>query len=147
VKRYVRERLRGLVQFDEPPRRLAAAFALGIFIAFSPWLGLHIISAVALAWLFRLNKVVVITASLLNNPWTIVPMYVFCLWSGIRITGQDASLPEIAWDRLGFSDIFTVLKPFLLPFIAGTIVVGAIAAVISYVIFAWAVKRYRRSEK
>jgi len=147
VKRYVRERLRGLMQFDETPRRLALAFALGVFIAFSPWLGLHIVSAVALAWLFRLNKVVVVTASLLNNPWTIVPMYVFCLWSGIRITGQDIALPEIDWGRLGFGDLFTVLRPFLWPFVAGTLVVGTVAAVLSYFLFAWAVRRYRRLEQ
>jgi len=84
------------MQFDEPPRRLAAAFALGVFIAFSPWLGLHIVSAVALAWLFRLNKVVVLTASLLNNPWTIVPMYVFCLWSASGSRAGRCSA-EIAW--------------------------------------------------
>jgi hypothetical protein len=143
----MQERLRGLLTFDEPPHRLAAAFALGVFIAFSPWLGLHLVSAVALAWALRLNKVVVLTASLLNNPWTIVPLYVFCLWSGIRITGQDVSLPELSWDRLGFSDLFTVLRPFLWPFIAGTLVIGAVAAVISYFLFAWAIKRYRTLEK
>jgi uncharacterized protein (DUF2062 family) len=147
VKRYVRDRLRELMKFDDPPHRLAIAFALGVFIAFSPWLGLHIVSAVALSWLFRLNKVVVVTASLVNNPWTIVPMYVFCLWSGVRITGRDLALPEIAWDRLGFGDLFTVLRPFLWPFIAGTLVVGAVAAVISYILFAWAVRRYRRFEQ
>ena len=135
------------MKFDDPPHRLALAFSAGVFIAFSPWLGLHIVSAFALSWLFRLNKVVVVTASLVNNPWTIVPMYAFCLWLGIQITGGTVAMPEIAWDRLGFRDLFSVLKPFLWPFIAGTIVTGTVMAVISYFLFAWAVTRYRRLEK
>jgi len=65
---YIRERVREVLKLDDPPHRLALAFALGIFISFSPWLGLHIVSAVFLAWMFRLNKVVVITASFVNNP-------------------------------------------------------------------------------
>lgn len=143
---YIRERIREILKLNEPPHRLSLAFALGIFIAFSPWLGLHIVSAVFLAWLFRLNKVVVLTATFVNNPWTIVPMYAFCLWFGVKITGGGARVPEIAWTTLGFSGLFSVLMPILWPFVAGTLVIGAAAAVFSYVLFFWLVKRYRREE-
>jgi len=143
---YIRERVRDILKLDDPPHRLSLAFALGIFIAFSPWLGLHIVSAVFLAWLFRLNKVVVITASFVNNPWTIVPMYAFCLWFGVKITGSDIAVPEIAWGSLGVRKLYDLLLPFLWPYLAGTVVVGSAAAVISYFFFLWAVKRYRREE-
>lgn len=144
--RHLRDRLRELVKFDEPPRRLALAFALGTFVAFSPWIGLHIISAIAFAWLFRLNKVVVLTASLINNPWTIVPLYAFCLWFGIKITGSGARLPAIDWKHLGISDVFAVVQPLLVPFLAGTLVVGGATALAGYYLFLWAVKKYREQE-
>ncbi len=147
MKEYLQERVRTIMKFDDPPHKLAAAFALGVFIAFSPWLGFHVISAVALAWIFRLNKVVVITASFINNPWTIVPMYAFCLWAGIKITASDAAVPEIAWGSLGIRKLYDLLLPFLWPYIAGTIAVGTVAAVMAYVVFYWAVRRYRREEK
>jgi uncharacterized protein (DUF2062 family) len=146
-KRYLRDRIRELVKFDEPPHRLAVAFALGVFIAFSPWLGFHFASAVALAWIFRLNKVVVLTACFINNPWTMVPMYAFCLWFGVKITGSSVQVPDIAWQDLGFRDLFLVLKPFLLPFVAGTLALGVVMAIPSYYLFLWAVKKYRREEK
>ena len=146
MKRYFSERIRSLFKLDDPPHRLALAFAVGVFIAFSPWLGLHIISAFALAWIFRLNKVVVLTGSFVNNPWTIVPMYAFCLWFGVVITGSETAVPDISWRNMGFRDLITVLRPFLWPYIAGTVVVGAAAAVLSYGVFFWAVKRYRRDE-
>jgi hypothetical protein len=147
VKKYLRARLHELVKLDDPPHKLAFAFALGVFIAFSPWIGLHIISCIFLAWLFRVSKLVVLTASFVNNPWTIVPMYGFCLWFGVRITGSAVDVPSIAWKELGIGDIFGILKPFLWPFIAGTLVLGAVAAVLSYFLFYWAVVRYRKLER
>jgi uncharacterized protein (DUF2062 family) len=146
TRKYVCERIRAILKLDEPPHRLSLAFALGIFIAFSPWLGLHIVSAVFLAWLFRLNKVVVLSASFVNNPWTIVPMYAFCLWFGVKIIGGDIKVPEIAWGSLGVRELYDVLLPFLWPYLAGTVVVGGVAAVFSYFGILWAVKRYRREE-
>ncbi len=138
--------MRAIMRLDDSPNRLAFAFALGIFISFSPWLGFHIVSCILLAWLFRLNKVVVLTASFVNNPWTIVPMYAFCLWFGFKITGRNAAVPDIAWAELGFRDMLLILRPFLWPYIAGTIAVGLIAAFISYGVFFWGVRRYRRGE-
>jgi hypothetical protein len=147
VRKYVRDRIHELIKLDDPPHKLALAFALGIFIAFSPWLGLHIVSCIFFAWLFRVSKLVVLTATFVNNPWTMVPMYAFSLWFGIKLTGSDATVPEIAWSSLGFRDLFLVLKPFLWPFVAGSLVIGAAAAVLSYFLFFWAVRRYRRTDR
>ncbi len=144
--RYVRDRLRSVMKFNDSPHRLAAAFSLGIFISFSPWIGFHILSCIALAWLFRLNKVVVLTASFINNPWTVVPLYAFCLWFGFKITGRNAAVPDIAWAEIGFRDMLQILKPFLWPYVAGTLVVGSVAAIIGYGIFLWGVRRFRRNE-
>jgi uncharacterized protein (DUF2062 family) len=58
-----------------------------------------------------------------------------------------AESPEIAWTSLGFRDLFSVLLPYLWPFVAGTVVIGGIAAVLSYFLFFWLVRRYRREQK
>ncbi len=132
---------------NDTPHRLAAAFSLGVFVAFSPWLGLHIVSCIALAWLLRLNKVVVLTASFINNPWTVVPMYAFCLWFGFKITGREAAVPDIAWADLGFRDVLSILKPYFWPYVAGTLAVGLVAAALSYGVSYWVVVRYRQREQ
>ena len=144
---YICDRIRSIMKLDDPPHKLALAFALGVFIAFSPWLGLHIVSCIVLAWLFRLNKVVVLTASFISNPWTVVPMYAFCLWFGFKITGSGAAVPDIAWADIGFRDMVRLLKPFIWPYVAGTLVVGSVAAIIGYGTFFWGVRRYRRDER
>jgi len=144
--KYIRDRIRSIFQLKDSAHKLAASFALGVFIAFSPTVGLHMISCILLAWVFRLNKLVVFSAAFINNPWTMVPMYGFSLWFGMKITGSHFALPAIAWKEIGLADLFRILKPYLLPFVAGTVVLGVISAIISYFIIYWAISQYRRSQ-
>ena len=144
--KFLRDRIRSILQIDEPPKRLASAFALGVFIAFTPTIGLHTISCLLLAWMFRLSKLVVLTAAFLNNPWTIVPLYGFCLWFGIKITGSAIEVPRIEWSSLTFTTAYELLKPYAWSFVAGTVILGTIAALLSYVIIYWALMKYRRGE-
>jgi uncharacterized protein len=147
MKKYIRDHLRSILKFDDPPHKLALAFALGIFIAFSPWLGFHIISCIFFAWLFRVSKFVVLTASFVNNPWTIMPMYAFCIWIGLKITGDDIAVPHIAWNELTVSTAYSILKPYLWSYLAGTLAVGSVAAIASYFLFYWAVVHTRKMER
>lgn len=144
--KYFRDRLRAIMQLDDPPQKLALAFGLGVFIAFTPTIGLHLLSCLLIAWLFRLSKLVIISASLVMNPWTMIPLFGFCLWFGLVITGSDIDPPQIAWNELGLMDLFTVVQPYLWPFVAGTLVVGAVGGILSYFGFYWLVVRYRRRE-
>jgi uncharacterized protein (DUF2062 family) len=139
--------MRSIFKLDDSPSRLASAFALGVFIAFSPTIGLHTISCFLFAWMFRLSKLVVFTAAFINNPWTMIPMYGFCLWFGMKLTGGEVAAPAIAWNELTISNAYPVLKPYLWSFVAGTVVIGIVAAVLSYFLIYWFVVRYRRSEE
>jgi uncharacterized protein (DUF2062 family) len=142
--KHISEHIRSLFKLNDSPNELALAFALGVFIAFTPTIGLHTISCLVFAWLFRLNKLAVFTAAFINNPWTMVPIYGFCMWVGIKITGISASTPNIAWKDLSLGNAFSVLKPYLWPFVAGTLAIGVVAAVASYFIIYLAVIRYRK---
>jgi len=146
MKRYIRDRFHFIIKLNDPPHKLALAFALGIFIAFTPTIGLHLISCLVLAWALRLSKLVIITASFVNNPWTIVPLYGFCIWFGMKITGSDIAVPRIAWNELTFSNSYVILKPYLWSYVTGTLIIGAISAFLSYFLFYWAVVRYRKVE-
>lgn len=146
MKRYIRDRMRSIFKLEDSPSRLASAFALGVFIAFTPTIGLHTISCLLLAWALRLSKLVVLSAAFINNPWTIIPMYGFCLWLGLKITGSDITAPSIAWNELTISNAYLVLKPYLWSFVAGTLVVGIVAAFMSYFLIYGVVVRYRRAE-
>ncbi len=76
-----------VVGIHESSERLAAAWALGIAVSFSPFLGLHTVVALALAFLFRLNKVDVLLGTLVINPWTLTVYFPVAVWVGKRLTG------------------------------------------------------------
>jgi hypothetical protein len=49
-----------LLNLNDTPERIAFAFAIGVFLAFSPLLGLHTFLGLTLAFLFGLNRVAVL---------------------------------------------------------------------------------------
>lgn len=146
MRYYLKDRIRAALKLNDPPHKLALAFALGVFVAFTPTIGLHLITCLFLAWVFRVSRFVVITASFINNPWTIVPLYGFCLWLGIRITGTDIQSPPIAWNELGPTNFYLVLRPYLWPFVVGTLTVGIVAGLLSYAFFYYVVVSYRKRD-
>ena len=55
--------LEALLHIDDSPERTAAAFALGVFFGFSPFLGFHTILGIVFAFLLNLNRVAVLLGS------------------------------------------------------------------------------------
>lgn len=89
-----RKSLRRLLAIDDPPERTALAFSIGIFIAFSPFLGLHTILATLLAFVFRFNKVAIYTGTFINNPFlTLVPIIIVSYAIGALALGRPVALP------------------------------------------------------
>tara|TARA_Y100000031_G_C7883968_1_gene232071 strand:+ start:33 stop:470 length:438 start_codon:yes stop_codon:yes gene_type:complete len=132
-----------ILSIDEPPHRISLAFAVGIFIAFSPTFGLHTVSAVAAAWLFKLNLTVIIAGTLVNNPWTIVFVYgsSICFGSFVLQNGTSCLLEGVGKDEL-----LTYLKAMPMPFLTGTIILGIIVAIISYFVLYQVLVRYRGAQ-
>ena len=88
-----RPAFRRLLALDDPPERTALAFSIGIFIAFSPFLGLHTILATALAFLFRFNKIAIYTGTFVNNPFlTLIPIIVASYALGAFLLGRPLRL-------------------------------------------------------
>lgn len=128
-------RIRSLVSqtlhLHEPPHRTALAFAVGVFIAFSPAYGLHTLSAIFCAWAFRLNLIALMTGSFLNNPWTVVPILGATFWTGFQFLGIPQG-PPLQWDDLGFQSIYHQAMPYALPFFLGGVTLSVLGAVVGY---------------
>jgi uncharacterized protein (DUF2062 family) len=66
-----------MILSERTPTKLAFASSVGIFIACSPFLGLHWLMTIVLSWLLRLNVAVVYAAAhVINNPFTMIPLYI-----------------------------------------------------------------------
>lgn len=138
-----RERLRQILAIKESPRRIAAAFALGIFIGMSPLIGLHTVLGLFMAWVFRLNRFVTLAGVFVTNPWTIVPIYTFGTWLGAKIMGIHDIIPDIDWNHISVSDLLNDFRHLLMPFVTGTTVLGLVSSIIAYFLIVKAIRSAR----
>lgn len=113
----------------------------GVWIAFCPFLGLHTALVFLCSWLFSLNFAIVFGLSvLINNPWTMLPIYYFDYWVGMYwYTQIVGAVPE---NPFFLSEILLYIqKTLLIPafsfwaFIVGGIGVATVAAFITYIFF------------
>lgn len=76
-----------LLLAERTPAKLAFACSVGIFIAFWPFIGIHWLLTIVLAWVFRLNIAVVYAAAhVVNNPFTMIPIYLAGYATGLFVT-------------------------------------------------------------
>ncbi|HYE66918.1 MAG TPA: DUF2062 domain-containing protein [Pyrinomonadaceae bacterium] len=137
-----RDALRRLLAIDDPPERTALAFSVGVFIAFSPFLGLHTIMATALAFLFRFNKIAIYAGTFINNPFfTLVPIIVASYATGAFVLGRPIGLPAEHLELLKdphlltgdyWRQLFEHSWDVLLPFAVGGLVLSVVCSLAAY---------------
>ena len=126
-----------LLNLNDTPERIAFAFAIGVFLAFSPLLGLHTFLGLTLAFLFGLNRVAVLVGLFVNNPWTLVPIYGAAAYVGGLLVGFPAgsNTPGFGWHEMLHSSFWLrvigdweVIKPIVL----GSFILSLVASSLSY---------------
>jgi uncharacterized protein (DUF2062 family) len=83
----MKDLIKKLLHIEDTPERTALAYAIGIFLGFSPFLGFHTLAGLAIAFLFGLNRVAILLGVWTNSPWWIVPFYMVATWVGMWVTG------------------------------------------------------------
>ena len=136
-----RDRIKSVIKLKESPHRVAIAFATGVFIGMSPLIGFHTILGFAIVWIFRLNPFALLAGVYITNPWTIVPIYTFSTWVGTQCLGLEQMIPEIDWSNLSFINLLNDLEPLLMPFILGSLLIGSLASILSYLIIYLAARK------
>jgi uncharacterized protein len=137
-----RQSLRRLLAVDDPPERTALAFSVGVFIAFSPFLGLHTVMATVAAFAFRFNKIAIYTGTFINNPFlTLVPIIVASYAVGALLTGRPLALPDGALALLSEPHLLTAsywrqlsahLWDVVVPFSVGGTVLSVVCSLAAY---------------
>ena len=132
-----------LLHIDDSPERTAAAFALGVFFGFSPFIGFHTLLGIAFAFLLNFNRVAVLLGVYSNLPWIVAPYYAFTtVFVGARLTGhrippgfrdQVSLIFEQSFLTLGFWHHLVVLfRPWLVPYTVGSLIGSIVLSAIAY---------------
>lgn len=145
-------RLAGL---SDSPRRTAAAFAVGVFLSFSPLLGFQIASGLALSLALRLNRVAMLAGLCANMPWVMVPWYAVTTMLGASmlgvpvtedVGGRIGGLLELPVYRAAFwQRAAVVVEPFIWPFVVGSTIGALVLAALAYSVTSRIILRVHRA--
>ncbi len=143
----IKKKVGKVLALNDTPERIALAFAIGVFISFSPLLGLHTVIGMLLAVLFGLNRMAVLTGVWFNNPWTLIPVYSAAHYIGSKLIGfPQMSLPRFHLHELWRSEYWLELIrgwPILKPLILGSTILAVICSTLCYAIVLMWLRRAR----
>jgi len=124
---------------DIPPREIAFGVALGNFVGILPFLGFHTIIAMGLAYILRLNILVVFLGTQISNPLSF-PFIVF-ISAQIGSLVMHGSLLD-----LKFTSDPGIIKKYIIPTIVGSVLLGLSVGTVAYFITLNFARRFRSSK-
>lgn len=136
-----KERFRKILSLDSHPRHIATGFAVGVFISFTPFFGIHTPMAIAAAFIFRLNKLTCITGAWVNTPLTVIPALVASHTLGRFILGKSGApftVQSLDW---------SVLKANATELMLGSSLIGFVLALAGYFLCYWLIVRFRKNDE
>ena len=141
--RYLAKRI---LRLSASPHAVAAGVAAGTFSAFTPLLGLHVILALALAYLTAGNLLAAALATTIANPLTIPLIAVATFRLGEVLLGVQSAQAVPAselfhmLEHLEFSELW---QPVLKPMLTGAGILGIAAAALAYGVTRFAVRSFK----
>ncbi len=114
----IKQQFKKILSLDAHPGHIATGFAVGVFVSFTPFFGLHTPLVIALAFIFRLNKLTCITGAWVNTPLTVVPTLVASYNLGRFLLGKPHR--EIVFKTLEWHQ----LQPYAKSILLGSSIIG-----------------------
>jgi uncharacterized protein len=143
-----------LCRLPDTPERTATAFAVGVCLGFSPFLGLQTLFGIAVACLLRLSRVAVLLGTWVNLPWIVPLYYALVTELGSRLLGVEppsrlgAELRAVAHAGFGFAalgQLVSLFRPLLWPFVVGSTLGGLLLGVIAHRVMLVLLRSARRA--
>ena len=161
INRLVLRTLQFLVRLchrNDSPRRIALGVAVGMFIAWTPSLGLQTVLVILVGFLVPINRVAGVVVLYVSNPFTVVPMYLLAYRVGGLFTtspGLEVRLRVIWsggglgwWERL--SQFWQLAWEFAGPLWIGGLTVGLLCGALTYLpalgLINWTRRRYEQRQ-
>ena len=145
---FLRKLYQRFIRIQVTPREISLGLALGLFVGFSPTMGVQIAIAVFLASLFKWNKFAAAIGVQVTNPLTAPVIYGFTYWIGAMLIGLEKPLKVtfgIDWHHI--VAMIEQAPQIFLALTIGGVIVGLPAAVVGYLACHAAVQRYQDNLK
>ena len=137
---------------DDTPHRLALGIALGLFIAWTPTIGVQMVLVLLAASVFKANRIVGLPIVWISNPLTAVPIYYVNYALGRFLIGLFGDRPMQSYEQVenAFSQLYNnwgrfyeaqfwkmlggALVDISLEIWVGSVIIGLVLGLIGYVV-------------
>jgi uncharacterized protein (DUF2062 family) len=113
---------------------IAFGIALGTFIGFIPMIGVHTVLAIGLAYILRLNPLMLLLGTQISNPFS----FPFLLYISVEAGNVILHRKLLG---ISFSREINYVDYYIIPLIIGSIVIGTIVSGVSYLLVKKFLKR------
>jgi uncharacterized protein (DUF2062 family) len=134
-----------VIRLSGTPHSIAAGFACGVAISFTPFIGFHLIGAFLLCLLVRGNYVAAAVGTLVGNPWTLPFMWIAAYELGEALMG--ARLSPVAPVQEGNFLSFAEVEAMFWPIVAGCGPLAVVAALATYFPLTRMIAAYQRERQ
>jgi len=133
---------------DSPPETVAASFAIGVAISFTPLFGLHWIIALLLALILKLNKVDVLLGTLVVNPLTVPAVAAAAIPIGrLLMRARHEAIVHLPWREMFRRSFWTAAGPTMkavgFQMAVGMLFLSVLAGALTYVVLVNFIRRHR----
>lgn len=142
TKRWTRYWYLRVMRQNSSPKELASALALGMFIGALPIIPLQSVIVVALAFVFKLNKLAAWMATNYSNAVTMAPFYYFLFMVGKTVVPYDGQPLDL--NRLEMVQIIESGWDLYVVMFAGGLVFGIPATILTYFVSLYGIRAYRK---
>jgi len=151
-----------LAMLDDTPHSIALGAAVGVFISFTPTVGLHMVLVVLLSLFIRMNRTAALASVWLNNPLTLIPVFFFNYLVGtwllfrrpvgwadfdqaVRTALVYRHWYENAWAM--FITLGRLTLEIAWPLWLGSVIVATAISVPTYFVVRWLATKYHRARR
>lgn len=137
------------------PYSIAAGFACGAAVSFTPFVGLHFILSAMLAWVLRANIIASAIGTAVGNPWTFPFIWVWIYKAGNLVVGEGPAqagqmdLGSVLFDamealwRFDLTTLADTGGPVFWTMLVGSLPSGLLVWILFYIALQPLVKRYQ----
>ena len=137
------------IRLNGSAHSIALGLAAGAFVSASPFIGMHLLIAALIAWVFGGNIIASAVGTWAGNPISFPFIWLATFNIGHLMLGTEdkaGDLPELSFGLFIDAPISSLL-PVILPMAVGGLVVGTVMAVATYYPSLWAVRFYQKRRR
>lgn len=140
---------RRVQRLPDTPHNIALGFACGAFASFTPLFTMHIVLAMALAWLFRANLIAGAFGTIVGNPITFPFIVAISLQLGNSMLGHVGGVEDIEHLTIAYvtNHFWEFFGSIFLPYLVGGLGPGILCAAVCYWLLRPLVATYQKRRR